>query len=89
PPPAGRHAPAATPRSAPPAPRTATPASDPEAETLDHRTPTPTPTPAPTRRPKPPAAARPTNEKSFDWTPVLLVLLALFSALVGYFGFMR
>jgi serine/threonine protein kinase len=61
---------------------TTTPA-DPNAETVQHDGKNPTPIPG-VRRPKMPARP-PVKSKEFDWTPVLAVVVALLSALVGFF----
>jgi serine/threonine protein kinase len=92
----GRYAP--SPRQTPvqpPANRRAVLASskpvDPRAETSDYRTgATPTKPPTPTRQPsrmreKPtPSRERP-KRKPFDWTPIVMVVVMIVSAVVGYF----
>jgi serine/threonine protein kinase len=101
-PPAARPLTPGTPRPAnPPVPRTTVPmpgdSPDPEAETLDFgsQNPTPTPPPAPAARrtlPQSPARIRPARireEQSFDWTPILLILIAGLSAAIGYLIFMK
>lgn len=88
-PPSGR---SNTPQAMVPTPR---PSHDSHAETMDHGSASPTPLPQ-----APPPPRHTSNEsrdpdgdrletERFDWTPVLLVVIALLSALVGYFLFMR
>jgi eukaryotic-like serine/threonine-protein kinase len=65
---------------------------DPHAETLDYGTKTPTPLPgiSPSRRTTLTQAEQDgegREKKPFDWTPILLSVIALLSALVGYFLF--
>jgi eukaryotic-like serine/threonine-protein kinase len=64
---------------------------DPRAETKDYSPgSTPVSQPTPTRQTPPPATrAKPSREKSskekgFDWTPILLVVVMLLSAVIGY-----
>jgi hypothetical protein len=76
-----------------PSPRVSTPTPLPRpevpADTLDYQTATPTPPPTatPHRSFVPPDAAP--AKPGFDWTPVLMVVVAALSAGVGYFFFMK
>jgi eukaryotic-like serine/threonine-protein kinase len=91
-PPSGRMTPPTkqTPTSAASGRRTVVPApqtADPKAETRDYSTgPTPLSTPTPTRQPastRKPSQAQ-SQKKEFDWTPILMVVVMLLSAAIGY-----
>jgi hypothetical protein len=92
-PPSGRATPPPkqTPTSAASGRRTVVPAPqivDSKAETRDYSTgPTPLSTPTPTRQPastrSKPSQAQ-TQKKEFDWMPILMVVVMLLSAAIGY-----
>jgi serine/threonine protein kinase len=60
--------------------------ADPRAETTAYNTgPTPVTTPSPTRQRAAISSSRGRQKKETDWTPLLLVVIMLVSAAVGYF----
>ena len=62
-----------------------------KAETTGYDSANPTPLPPSPAKPRtsPQRDRNPQAEKPFDWTPILLVVIAVLSGLVGYFLFMR
>lgn len=92
PPPSNKHA---TPKRTPPPVPTPQPSIDPHADTIQYIPQTPPDTPVPPARKTAKAKTRPKPEmpqpvkKPFDWTPVLLVVVMLISATVGYLIFAK
>lgn len=79
-------------RATPYPPYSATPSPYDETAHYETEVPTPTPlsVPVPANRPRRPQtqAEGRAGKKPFDWTPVMMVLVALVSAAVGYYFFM-